>query len=474
VPSFLRTLTLLTTAWLSVSVRAQTPLSVNGEDSRFKADILIVVAHPDDEAFFTPYAAKALKDMHKRVAVIFSTRGGSGANRFTRERGPAMANEREIEARQACAKLGISNVWFLDGKDTASQNVMDSLSSWGHGANLERLVGLIRLTRPEIIFTHYPGFFIGENHGDHQATGVLVTEAFEVADNPLVFPSQLAGDTKHYEWLLSNMQPWQPRKIYYGSDADDNKQFDGTGPTYSVREVSPSLKKPYWRLALESAMAHRTQFPDEIERLSKMSDEQLDKMMNDPNAAWWSEPSTLIFGKSVVGGAPTDDVFAHIADKPAKTPPNEAESCGHASVGTSVTGGSPRIELGGAWQFYAAFYPAHGLCHLKVAKTPEIGVKSGATLIVPLVIVHDPSKGATLNLTVKAPEGWKIASGVGAVKLPAEASTTLPIRVETPGLTADALKKAQSQEIQVSAEVDGKPAGEIRLKVLLKESALPQ
>jgi LmbE family N-acetylglucosaminyl deacetylase len=197
VPSSLRALTLLVIICLAVSVQAQTPVSVNGEDSRFKADILIVVAHPDDEAFFTPYAAKALNDMNKRVAVIFSTRGGSGANRFTRERGPAMANEREIEARQACAKLGINNVWFLDGKDTASQNVMDSLSSWGHGANLERLVGLIRLTRPEVIFTHYPGFFIGENHGDHQATGVLVTEAFDLAADPVVFPSQLAGDTKH-------------------------------------------------------------------------------------------------------------------------------------------------------------------------------------------------------------------------------------------------------------------------------------
>ena len=107
-----------------------------------------------------------------------------------------MANEREIEAREACAKLGITNVWFLDGKDTASQNLMDSLANWGHGANLERLVGLIRLTRPEVVFTHFPGVFIGENHGDHQATGVLVTEAFDLAADPVVFPSQLAGDTK--------------------------------------------------------------------------------------------------------------------------------------------------------------------------------------------------------------------------------------------------------------------------------------
>ena len=163
--AFRRGILLLAAVLVTVPARAQAQQKVNGGDSRFKADILIVVAHPDDEAFFTPYAAKALNDLHKRVAVIFSTRGGSGANRFTRERGPAMANEREIEAREACARLGVSNVWFLDGKDTASQNVLDSLASWGHGANLERLVGLIRLTRPEVIFTHYPGFSSAKTMG---------------------------------------------------------------------------------------------------------------------------------------------------------------------------------------------------------------------------------------------------------------------------------------------------------------------
>ena len=183
----------------------------------------MVVAHPDDEAFFTPYLARAIYDMHKRVAVIFSTHGGSGVNRYTRERGPAMANEREIEAREACAKLGISNVWFLDGKDTPSQKLLDSFANWGDGENLERLVGLIRLTRPEVIFTHFPGVFIGENHGDHQATGVLVTEAFDLAGDPLIFPSQLAGPTSHYESYLSNLQTWQPKKIYFGSDANERQ-----------------------------------------------------------------------------------------------------------------------------------------------------------------------------------------------------------------------------------------------------------
>ena len=79
---------------------------VKGPDDRMKADILVVVAHPDDEGGVTPYLARAIYDEHKRVAVVFATRGGSGGNDYTREHGPALADIREQEARQACAKLG--------------------------------------------------------------------------------------------------------------------------------------------------------------------------------------------------------------------------------------------------------------------------------------------------------------------------------------------------------------------------------
>lgn len=469
----MKVLSLALLALLAVSVparlTAQGNHAVRGADERFKADILVVVAHPDDEAFFTPYLARATNDMHKRVAVVFSTRGGSGANHNARERGPSLANEREIEAREACAKLGISKVWFLDGQDTASQDLLDSLANWGHGVNLERMVGLMRLTRPEVVFTHFPGLFIGENHGDHQATGVLVTEAFDLAANPIVFPSQLAGDTKLHESYLSNLQPWQPKKIYYGSDADDSKQFAGSGPAYSVREMSPALKKPYWRLALDSALAHRTQFPDDIERLSKMNDEQLEKLMNDPNTGWWSEPLTLIFGKSVVGGAPTDDVFANINPGPAfREAPARKQSERDAA---------PRTEavLGGPWLFYAQFRAAHGLENLRQASTPEIGVKAGSTLLVPLAIYHaDPNEALKVNLKIETPDGWKVVSGQGEFELAAESSTTLRVEIETPARTAEVLKKAVPQEVTVHAVAGGKSIGDVNLRVLLRPNALPQ
>src|SRR5246127_1429475 len=261
---------------------AQEAKPLPAPDERYKADILLVVAHPDDEGAATPYLARAIYDEHKRVAVVFTTRGGSGGNDYSREHGAALADIREQEARQACAALGITNVWFLDGKDTASQNLLNSLANWGHGANLEALVRIVRLTRPEVIISWLPGIFIGENHGDHQASGVLATEAFDMAGEPATFPAQMAGASKRLEIYLENLTPWRATKLYFFSDADDQKQFAGSGPAYSIREVSSSQKKPYWRLAMDAAMPHLTQFPNEIHQMTAMSDEQLNKFMEDP------------------------------------------------------------------------------------------------------------------------------------------------------------------------------------------------
>lgn len=463
----------LVCAFWAISAPAQEPQVVHGADERYKVDILVVVAHPDDEGFFTPYVARAIYDMHKRVAVVFGTRGGSGGNHYARERGPALTNVREIEAREACATLGISLVWFLDGKDTASQDVLDSLSNWGHGANLEMLVGLLRLTRPEVIFTQFPGIFVGENHGDHQATGVLATEAFDLAANPTAFPAQLSGTTKHRELYLSNLQTWQPKKIYYGSDASDNKQFDGTGPAYSVREVSPSVKKSYARMAIDAALPHLTQFPEEIARISKMSDAEVEKFVNDPDTGWWSEPSTLIFGKSAVGGMATDDVFAHIGDKPEKPSEKSLASCSNR-VSAGASGQMPQLKLGGPWQFYEEFYPVHGLCALPVAKGPEIGIKAGTDLVIPLIVVHGPSKAVIVNVVVKVPDGWKVKGGTGKLQLPAEESTSFAVDIETPTLSGEELNQRATQGVTLSAEVEGKSIGEVRLKVVLRNNALPE
>jgi len=87
---------------------AQEPAALPSADQRYKVDLMLVVAHPDDEGAATAYLARAL-DEHKRVAVVISTRGSSGANKAGTEQAAALGDIREIEARNALATLGITN-----------------------------------------------------------------------------------------------------------------------------------------------------------------------------------------------------------------------------------------------------------------------------------------------------------------------------------------------------------------------------
>src|ERR1700757_3014751 len=221
----MRTRSFFALAFIAISVSAAFAQVIKPvpPDDRFKADILVIVAHPDDETEVTGYLARAIFDEHKRVAVIFGTHGDGGGNAAGQEQAAALGAEREIEARRALGMLGVTNVWFLGGPDTPGQDVLRSLETWNHGASLGQTVRLVRLTRPEVIFTWLPHYVAGENHGDHQAAGVIATEAFDMAGDPTAFPEQLAAprDRKNIGNLTEGLHPWQTKKVYYFSDAAD-------------------------------------------------------------------------------------------------------------------------------------------------------------------------------------------------------------------------------------------------------------
>src|SRR5260370_32993442 len=108
---------------------AQEPQSLPLPDERYKVDLLLIVAHPDDEGAATPYLARAL-DEHRRVAGVFGTRGSSGADEAGAVQAAALGAVREIGGRHPLTKLGVYYVWFFDGKETASPNLVCSLGKW--------------------------------------------------------------------------------------------------------------------------------------------------------------------------------------------------------------------------------------------------------------------------------------------------------------------------------------------------------
>jgi LmbE family N-acetylglucosaminyl deacetylase len=448
---------------LAMASAAQEPKALPLPDERYKVDILLVVAHPDDEGAATPYLARAL-DEHKRVAVVFGTRGSSGANEAGAEQAAALGAIREIEARNALTMLGITNVWFLGGKDTASQNVLQSLANWDHGVSLEQLVRLVRLTRPEVILTFLPGTFIGEDHGDHQASGLLATEAFDLAGDPSAFPEQVAGPTKRLEPFLENLRPWQTKKIYYFPDADREDIFRGKGPEYSVKEISKSGKQPYWRTALDSFRAHQTQAKSFLDKLAQMDEAQIAKMVADDG--FWTDALHFELGKSLVGGSTTGDIFDGITSGviPFAKP----------EISPELARPELAVELGGPYSFYAEFRRAHGLTNLPHPEPPEIALQGPGTLVIPLWIRNQTAKTQEITLSAVLPAGWTTQSGTGKFTVAAKQVAAARIEVNLPAPVENDGKKPEPQGISVHAESNGQSIGEIKLRVELRKRALPQ
>ncbi len=447
---------------LPLTITAQDLKPLPPADDRFKADILLVVAHPDDEGAATAYLARAI-DQGKRVAVVYGTRGSSGANEAGAEQAAALGAIREIEARRALAVLGITNAWFLGGKDTASQNVLQSLANWEHGAALEQLVRLVRLTRPEVILTFLPGTFIGEDHGDHQAAGVLATEAFDLAGDPATFPSQVAGPLRRLEPYLENLRPWQPKKIYYFPDAERDDIFRGKGPEYSVKELSKSSKKAYWRTSLDSFRLHETQAKNFLDQLSKMDDAAVEKMAT---AEGWADVQRFVLGKSLVAGSVTGEMLENVA--------LDAIPFSRPAVQAETERPEPSAELGGPWNYYVEFRRVHGITHLPHPEPPEIALQAGTTLVIPLWLRNPTSAAKEVTLSTDLPTGWTILSGTGKFTVTAKQVAAVRVEINLPLLADTANGKQEAREVVVRAESNGQSIGVVKLRVELRKRALPQ
>src|SRR5437868_6957649 len=350
-PMQISSLTLATALAVTVMVKAlsaQEPATNPPPDERFKVDILVIAPHPDDETTIAGYLAKAVLDDKKRVAVVVTTRGDAGSNLVGYEQARTLGEIREIETRQALASIGIDRVFFLRMPDTPGFDVADvlrSLETGNHGAALADAVRFIRLTRPEVVITMLPATVSGENHEDHQASGVIASEAFDLAGDPTAYAEQVAmpEDRLYYGNLMEGLRAWQPKKLYYYTDATHFDFLKGRGPEYSMTAVSPSQRVSYARIAAKELSFHRTQYGDEPA-----------KALATNNLHYYELPLPFVLAKSLVGGAVTGDIMEGVGSRPIAFAPVRGYR-------PSETTSAVSIELGEGWAFYRRFYPAHNL-----------------------------------------------------------------------------------------------------------------
>jgi LmbE family N-acetylglucosaminyl deacetylase len=424
-------------------------------DERFKTDILVIVAHPDDETEITGYLARAIFDEHKRVAAIFGTPGNGGGDAVSNAQAAALGDIRAIEAREALATFGVMHVWFLGAPDTPGQDVLRSLETWNHGNALWETVRLIRLTRPEVILTWLPDYVAGENHDDHQAAGVIATEAFDLAGNPTVFPEQVSAPRNRdgVGNLTEGLLPWQPKKIYYFSDAANMDFAKGQGPSYSTTDESPGKHETYYKLAAEEMVHHLTQ--GDTGQMAKQA-------LATNDFTYFKVPVQFIFGKSLVGGSSTGDIFEGI--QPGAIPYKPVHGY-HPESHSGVW-----IELGGPWAFYREFWKAHDLGHLAdLIKIPEVAVGNDAPVKVPILIHNDMDELVEVTLTSSLSSGWRETAGTA--RYPVRPHEAYPVQAL---YVASSTAEPEIQTLTWKAESGGQAIGSLTLQVLTDTPGLPQ
>jgi hypothetical protein len=282
---------------------------------------------------------------------------------------------------------------------------------------------------------------------------VIATEAFDLAGDPTAFPEQVAAPEDHlwYGNLMEGLRTWQPKKLYYYTDATHFDFMKGKGPEYSMTAISPSQRVSYARLAAKELSFHRTQYGDEPA-----------KALATNNLKDFEQPLPFVLAKSLVGGSVTSDIMADVGS-------NAIE---FAPVRGYHPPENPRplsIELGQGWAFYNRFYPAHNLDVMTTLLAPELGVGSGEHFPVILLLHNATDKPVTFNLRTQLPPGWSVDSTSPQHSHPWPMTTFVaaphddfPVRVR---LIAPALAKSEWQTIIWTADAAGQQLGPVSLRV---------
>jgi len=218
------------------------------------ARVLQIIAHPDDESAGT--LTWLARKIHARTALFSLTRGDGGQNILGNEKYEAMGLLRTGELLEACKYYGVELYFGSEFEFGFSKSGEETLSKWGHEATLEELVRFIRTWKPTIIISRFQGT-AADGHGHHQATGIIVREAFRAAGDPDKFP----------EHLKQGLAPWQAKSLFCSAmgGMEGSRGAGGSRPAVTnvvrvpVGDYDPVLGRSYSEIGSEGYSKHRSQ-----------------------------------------------------------------------------------------------------------------------------------------------------------------------------------------------------------------------
>jgi len=170
--------------------------------------LMVVHAHPDDEAIGTGGILKKYADRGVRTVLVLATKGEAGeidGRVPTHDEKAALVDLRLDELGCSCRILGIEKTYFLGYRDSGMAGTPENTAPGAFAAaDMEeatrRLVAIIRQEKPDVITTYNENGTYG--HPDHITVNRVTVRAFEDA-----------GRVDRFKELTS--EPWQPFKLYY-------------------------------------------------------------------------------------------------------------------------------------------------------------------------------------------------------------------------------------------------------------------
>src|SRR5829696_3270159 len=248
-------LPLLFVLLIPAPARAQKPAQLDAAQTQaalrtlsVAGSVLYVGAHPDDEN--TALLAYLARGRGVRTAYLSLTRGDGGQNILGAEKGELLGVVRTQELL-AARRVDGAEQFFTRAIDFGfTKSPDETFRFWDHDAVLADVVWVVRRFRPDVMIARFPTTGEG-GHGQHTASAILASEAFDAAGDPARFPDQ----------LKEGVTPWRPKRLVWNVFNFRQEAPQGADKMLSadVGGYDPLLGKSYTEIAAESRTMHMSQ-----------------------------------------------------------------------------------------------------------------------------------------------------------------------------------------------------------------------
>lgn len=215
--------------------------------------VLYLAAHPDDEN--TRLIAYMANERRLNTAYLSLTRGDGGQNLIGPEIRELLGVIRTQELLGARRIDGGQQMFTRANDFGYSKHPDETLRIWNRDEVLADVVWAIRKFQPDIIVNRFDHESAGRTHGHHTSSAILSYEAFDLVNDPKVYPEQ-----------LKYVDTWQPRRLFfntswwfYGSRENFAKADKSRMLSIDVGTYYPLKGKSNTEIASLSRSMHRCQ-----------------------------------------------------------------------------------------------------------------------------------------------------------------------------------------------------------------------